>query len=441
MDNPLPLQGLRVLDLTGVWAGPYATRQFADWGAEVIRVEPLNVFQPLTRGALARPSKEVLLAGRHHTMAAPNWEPGDRPWNRMPQFNSHARNKLSMTLNLRRREGKEIFDKLVALSDILIENNVPETIDKLGLDYEGIRTINPGLIMVRMPAYGLNGPYSPYRSLGTHMECVNGHMSLRGYPELDPSFQGDVFTADSSGGIMAAFATLLALRHRRRTGQGQLVEMATSEAFIPLLGQAVMDYTMNGRTQKSYGNRHPYKVPHGCYPCQGDDRWIVLAVGSDEEFTRLSNLMGQFGAYSGYACLTENPLFNDSLSRHANQDTLDQIITAWTRRFDSIELGHILQEHGITGGAVTNEADLYSDPHLATRHHFHSLTGEELGTHFYPGPLWETNKAPNILKSAPCRLGEHNEYVYRELLGLSQVEIDILKDNGHISMDYDPDVN
>ena len=440
MTNRLPLEGLRVLDLTVVWVGPYATRQLADWGAEVIRVEPLNLFQPITRGANARPSKELLQMSRSHTMAAPDWEPGPRPWNRMPLFNSHGRNKLSMTLNLHEPGGREVFNRLLPVSDVLIENNVPETIDKLGLDYQELQRVNPGLIMVRMPAYGLSGPYSGYRSLGTHMECVNGHTSVRGYPGMDPSFQGDVFTADSAGGIMAAFATLLALRHRRRTGKGQLIELATAEAFVPLLGQAMMDYTMNGRVQSSLGNRHPYKAPHECYPCQGEDRWVVLAVGSDEEFQRLCQLMERDGVKGANGSLAQDPLFADSLSRYKHQDELDSIIAAWTGQQDAIELARLLQEHSITAGAVTNEADLYDDPHLQARDYFHPLTGEELGTHLYPGPLWQMSKTPNRLRLPPCRLGEHNDYVYRELLGLSPEEIADLEAKGHIGMDYPPEV-
>ena len=179
----LPLEGLRILDMTVVWAGTYCTTLLADLGAEVIRIESIQTMQPITRGSMAHPSKTVIEGMQPFVAAMPDREPGQRPWNRYPLFNAHARNKLSMTVDLLRPEGMDIFKKLVKISDGFVENNVTETMDKLGISYETLQEQNPKLIMLRMPAYGNSGPYSNYRSLGVHMEGVIGHTLLRGTPQ------------------------------------------------------------------------------------------------------------------------------------------------------------------------------------------------------------------------------------------------------------------
>lgn len=429
----LPLEGVRVVDMTGVWAGTYGTRLLGDWGAEVIRVEPRRVFQPSTRGQQAHPSKALMVRSQAPTMAAPDWEPGERPWNRMPIFNSHARNKLSMTVDLTKPEGKDIFRRLIAVSDIFVENTVPETLERLGVDYPDLVKVRPDLIMVRMPAYGLSGPYKNYRSFGAQLECVVGHTYLRGDPSVDPTQRGDVFTADGAAGVGAALAAVLALRHRKRTGKGQLVELAQAENFIPYLGQALMDYTMNGRVQDTIGNRHPDMAPHGCYPCRGDDRWVTIAVRSDEDFAALSDAMGR-------PELARDPRYATAASRLQRQDELDAIVSGWTSARDPWDVFQTLQARGIPAGPVMNEADAFADPHLQSREYFQPLTQQDTGTHLYPGPMWRQSKTPNRLRLPPCRLGEHNAYVYQELLGLGREEYARLEQAGHIGMDYLPGV-
>ena len=430
--SKLPLEGIRVLDLTLVWAGPYGTMFLGDWGAEIIRVESIHHFQLTTRGPMARPPEDVVRQGGMQN-PFPNRDPGKRPWNRQPTFNSHARHKLSMTVDLRQPKGKEIFHRLIEKSDIFIENNVPETIEKLGITYEELSKVNPRLIMVRMPAYGLSGPYKNFRSFGTHLESTIGHTSVRGYTDTDPSLRGDVFTADAAAGVLAAFAILMALRHRNKTGKGQLVEFAQAEAFMPYLGQPIMEYTMNGRVPESWGNRHPFKAPHGCYPCEGENRWVVIAVGSDEEWLGLCRAMDN-------EALASDPRFSDSSSRYKNQDPLDAIITQWTQERDRYDVFHRLQEQGVPAGPVMDEADAFQDPHMAERRFFHPLTHPEAGTHLYPGPTWRMSKTPNDLRTHPPLLGEHNEYVYKELLGTSDEEYAQLEADGHIGMDYAPGV-
>ena len=431
----LPLEGVRVLDLTVVWAGPYGAMFLADWGAEVIRVESCQVPAPHTRGPgqMVRPSREYLLAQKLPANAYPDWEPGARPWNRYSLFNSHARNKLSMTVDLRRPEGRDVFFRLVSISDVVVENNAPSTMEKLGVTYEALRQHNPTVIMVRMPAYGLTGPYREYRAFGIHVEGVVGHTWCRGYPDLDPSRQGEVVASDAAAGISAALAVLLALRHRRRTGQGQLVEVPLAENFIPYMAEPLLEYLLNGRLLGRRGNRHPWMAPHGTYPCQGQDEWVVLAVASDGEFRRLCEVMGQ-------PHLAQDPRFADSLSRWRNQDALDPVIAQWTRGLTPREVAEALQRVGIAAGPVLKAKALLEDPHLCARGFFQPLAHPDCGTHLYPGPLWRMAGVPNPLRAPPCRLGEHNEYVYQGLLGTTMEEYARLEQAGHLGMDYPSEV-
>lgn len=429
----LPLEGLRVVDLTVVWAGPSASRILADWGAEVVRPEPLNVFLPNTRGAVAHPPPGSARPGLGYMHAPPDYELGLRPWNRMPIFTSTARNKFSMTVNMSEPEGREKLLELVAVSDIVIENYAPDTIDRLQLGFDECSAVNPGLVMVRMPTFGLSGQYSKYRSYGQQVECAIGHMLLRGDDEIDPTLRGDVWSADAAAGVGAAFAALMALREKSRTGKGQLVEFSQAEFFIPFLGQAVLDYTLNGRVQGTLGNRHPDMAPHGVYPCRGEDRWIAIAVRTDEEFAA-------FCAEIGDPDLADDERFATLEARLVHQDELDSLVGKWTAPHDVFELFHRLQGVGVAAGPAMNEADLYADQHLEDREFFQPLTHAEYGTHLYPGLTWKQSRTHNYLRMPPCRLGEHNEYVYRKILGVSEAEYRNLEALGHIAMDFPADV-
>ena len=233
----LPLDGVRIVDVTVVWAGPYCTQLLAEWGAEVIRVEPVTRIQPSTRGAERPTTREqqigLAAAGFAGGGGFPDFDPGDDPWNRNSGFNSHARNKLSAAADITTDEGRDLFRRLVTHSDVVIENNVPETIEKAHITYEELRTANPAIIMLRMPAFGLSGPYKNYRALGTHIEGMIGHHYVRGYPDGTPEEAGDVFTGDAVAGIQGAFAVVMALRHLRRTGRGHRLSSHRPRTSFP----------------------------------------------------------------------------------------------------------------------------------------------------------------------------------------------------------------
>lgn len=434
MARRLPLEGIRVVDITVVWAGPHCTQLLAEWGAEVIRVEPVNRIQPSTRGAETGHTKESIAAmgaaGRSTALFAyPDNDPGPHPWNTSAAFNAHARNKRSMTLDVMQPEGHEIFTRLIAASDVFVENNAPDTIAKGRLTWEDLSPHNPRLIQLRMPAYGLSGPYSTYRSFGSHMEMLNGHHHLRGYPDCDPSMTGSSFAADAAGGMIGAFAVLMALRHRRRTGKGQMIELPQAENFLPYMGEFILDYTMNGRVPEPQGNTHPSHAPHGVYPCQGDDRWIAIDVGADAEWAALCTVLNA-------ADLHTEPRFATTLSRWQHRQELDALLAERTRTWERYDLFHQLQAAGVIAGPVQDEADAYACPQMAGRGFFEELDHPDAGRRSYPGLNVRMRGTPNHLRRHPVRLGEDNEYVYREILKLSDEEYDRLKALGHIGTGY-----
>jgi len=437
MMTGLYFKGIRVVDITVVWAGPYVAQMFADWGAEVIRVESCQHWMVNTRGQQARPTQatigpEIALPWAR---GYPEWKAHPRSWNRFPWFNVHARNKLSMTADLTRPEGMDIFKRLIQKTDIFIENNAPEAMDKMGVTYEMLKEQKPDIIMIRMPGWSLNGPYRNYRAFGLHMEHTCGHSQIRGYRDMDPSTLTVSFHCDAAGGATAAYAAAVALRHRERTGKGQLIEIPQIEGMIPQLGQSMMDYAMNGRVQKTVHNWDPAmaRAPHNCYRCQGDDRWINITVTSEEEWRALCQAMGN-------PPWSAEDRFADVLGRLKNQEELDKLVESWTVQHDNMALMHMLQEAGVPAGAVFNAEDAYNDPQLKERGFFEPLTQEDCGTHLYPGLSWKASKTPNQLRLPPCRLGEHNEYVYKQVIGVSDEEYAELEKAGHIGMDYIPSI-
>ena len=433
----LPLEGVRVADVTVVWAGPHVTQLLAEWGAEVIRVEPRTRIQPSTRGAeRLPPSPQQLrdLAARGVTLSAfPDFVGAPDPWNRGASFNSHARNKLSMTADVTTPEGREAFLRLVEVCDVVVENNVPETIDKAGIGWDALRERNPSLIMLRMPGFGLDGPYKNYRGYGLHMEATIGHTHVRSYPGDTIEAAGDVVTSDAISGVQGAFAVCMALRHVRRTGRGQLLEQPLAEAFLPILGEFVLDYTANGRDTEPQGNRHRTHAPHNYYPCRGEGDYIAIDCDGDEAWAALCDVLGA-------GDLRDREEWRTQAGRHADQAALDVALAAHTRLRDQYELFAELQAAGVICGPVQNEAQAYACPQLAARGFFEEATSLSAGTHRYPGLNVRLARTPNGIRSGPPVLGEHNEYVYRELLGYGEEEYRALEASGQVGRDYAPGV-
>ena len=419
----LPLEGVRVLDLTMVWAGPYTTMLLGDLGADVIRIEDARIYSG-TRGALPRPSVDQL-DNLGWLCAYPDDEPGTNPWNRNAFFNIHARNKRSATVNLLESEGKEAFLRLVEEADLVVENNAVGVMDKLGLGWEQLHERNPRLVVLRMPSLGLDGPRSSYVGFGANFEALCGLTSLRGYGgDDDPSLNGPVYYMDAASGAAGAFAALVALRHRDRTGVGEQVELAQGENMLNLIGEYLIDASRTGRTLAAPGNRHVTDAPQGTYRCAGDDRWVALSVDGDSAWTGLREAMGQ----PEWAA---DERFATTAGRRRHHDEIDERLSAWTGPLDRWEVADRCQANGVAAGPVLDDADAANDPHLQARGFFRRSGSEEVGWHDYPSHLWHWD-GPTMRHEGLCAFGAANDEVWRGVVGMEDAEMAALRDGGHL---------
>lgn len=400
------LADVRVLDLTHAWAGPFATQMLADYGAEVIKIETCD-----------RP--DML---RFSTL--PTDETRSDAYNRGGWFQDLGRNKLGLTLDLKDPQGKDLFKRLVAHSDVVIENFSARVMRSLGLAYAMLQAVNPRLIMISMPGYGTVGPYRDFVAFGEMIEPFAGLSELTGYPDRAP-LRLAVAYPDPVAGFHAALATLLALRQRLRSGIGQHIHVPHREPITRMLGEAVLDYTVNGRMQRRIGNRHRAWAPHGCYPCCGQERWIALAVRTDADWTALCQVFD-------VPEWTRDARFANSLGRWKHATLLDQYVAGSTKLWDASTLATHLCAAGVPAGVVQTNRDLLSDEHLRARQAFWVIAHALAGTHPYPAPSTRlTGTPPHLMRPAP-NLGEHNADILTRLLGLSPAEIRDLEAKGVI---------
>ena len=427
-EQQLPLEGVRVIDLTVVWAGPSATMHLGDLGAEIIRVDNPYVFPPATRGNSPRPDPTMLVDFGPLGGSYANMDVSGRPWNTHGMWSAQARNKLSCTLDIRKPEGLEAFLRLVDESDVLVENNSVATLDKLGIGWDVLHARNPNLVVLRMPPMSLDGPYASYVGFGASFEALCGLTRIRGYGDDDPTTTSAAFHMDPASGASGAFAVMCALRRRRETGVGELVEFAQSENMMQHIGEYFLDADRTGRHHGPGGNRHITYAPQGCYPCTGDDRWAVISVSTDDQWHGLCSAMGR-------PELADEPRFVTAADRRANHDELDEIISAWTSTLDHRQVFERCQAELVPAGPVLDEADAYQDPHLRARGFFRDQGSEDIGTWEFPGQQWRWT-GPDMHWGPICRLGVDNEYVLQTVLGMSDEEYAALDEAGHLSLDY-----
>lgn len=428
----LPLEGVRVASMTTIWTGPFAEMFLADWGAEVIRVESLQYCPLGTRGAGPRQPKYAVdfVKGHYSAYLKEGYdEVNGRPWNRSCMFNQHGRNKLCCTMDIMRAKGREMFKRLIQVSDIFIESNAPHVLETLDLGYDVLKRWNTKIIMLSLPAFGHSGPYKYYRSMGAQLDAYSGGTNVRGYVDRDVSSNSAVYHADEAAGMTAAFVAAMALHQRKRTGRGMFIDMAQAEATIPQFGEIIMDYTMNGRVQRTVGNRDPYGAIQGCYRCRGDDRWVCITIRTDEEWESFCRALGN-------PDWARDERLADGLSRWRNHDKLDKHIEDWTSQHDHFAVMYMLQREGVAAGPVEHPDDAYNDPQMLDRGFFEKIIHPECGTHLYPGLHYRMSKTPNRIRRPAPLLGEHNEYVYKQVIGVSDEEYAELEKEGHIGMDF-----
>jgi crotonobetainyl-CoA:carnitine CoA-transferase CaiB-like acyl-CoA transferase len=260
-----------------------------------------------------------------------------------------------------------------------------------------------------------------------------GHHYIRGYPDGTPAEAGDVFTGDAIAGIQGAFAVMLALRHRERSGEGQQIELSQAENFLPILGEQILEWTMNRHDPGPQGNQHRAHAPHQAYPCRGEDEWISVDVASDAEFAALCEVIE-------VPRLTRDERFAVAANRLTNRVELDGILAEATQRYDKVWLFHALQRAGVTAGPLQTAAEKFACPQLHARGFYEYLENDVVGRHWYPGLIWKMARTPNRLRRAPLTLGQDNEYVYKQVMGLSDEEYERHVASGMIGDTYPPSV-
>jgi crotonobetainyl-CoA:carnitine CoA-transferase CaiB-like acyl-CoA transferase len=409
-----PLAGLRVIDMTTAWAGPFAARSLAHLGAQVIKIDAPS-HPDSWRGASDGG------APRHY----PEGEPGTRPWNRCVLFNTQGQGKLSLGLDLKLAGARDVFLQLADVSDIVIANFTPGVLERLGIGYATLAARNPRIVLVEMPAFGPGGPDSGHQGMGKTMEAACGMAALMGYGDGTPVLTGPAYL-DPIGGLSAVAAALVALHWRDATGRGSRVEVPQTEAGAHWIGEHVLLHAEAGVSLPPAGNRVAYAAPHDAYPCQGTDEWIAIAITEQAQWRALCAVMAR-------PDLGDSARYQTAAGRNRHRRELSECIAAWTRQFGKHELAAMLQAAGVPAAPVNNGADVSADPVLLQTGFIRALQHPEAGRHAYPGLSYQLARTPGgISKAAPC-FGEHNDPVLRDILGLPGDQIAALKRTGAVT--------
>ncbi|MFH1775200.1 MAG: CoA transferase [Chloroflexota bacterium] len=391
MTNQTVLENVRILDFSWVLAGPYATRILADFGAEVIKIQP-----PLAR------AEDRFAHGYYNT------------WNR---------NKRGITLNLNKAEGVAIARRLAGISDAVVENFTPRVMANWGLDYPNLKRLKRDIIMLSMSTMGSTGPWRDYVGFGPTVQAFSGISHLTSFPDRPPSGLGHSY-ADHIGGLFASSALLSALEYRRRTGEGQYIDISQVEAMSSLLGSAILDYTAGDLETTPAGNSSTQAAPHSVYRCRGDDRWCAISLSTEEEWQGFCRALGS-------PPWTEDKRFANLSERFKHSEELDRLIEGWTRERAAEEVMTLLQEQGVAAGVVENASDLARDPQLTARGFFVQLDHAEGRTVSDATPIRLSDTPADYNRPAPV-MGQDNDYVYGKLLGMRQDELGGLKEQGII---------
>ena len=395
MADTLPFDGLKIVDLSWVLVGPTTAKYFADHGATVVRVEaatPLDILRTVG------PFKDGV--------------PGP---DRTQFFGEINTSKLGLCVDLKNPAGLDIAKRLIAWADVYIESFTPGTVDSLGIGYETARELNPSIVMASTCLMGQTGPAAAFSGYGFHASAIAGFYETTGWPDLAPDGPWVAYTDGVSPRILAA-TIMAALDHRRRTGQGQFIDASQLEMSLHYLSPQIMDHSTSGRSVTRNGNRSQYFAPQGAYPCAGDDQWCTIAVETEEQWDGLKRAMGS------PAWANDGDL--DSMEgRLADHDAIDQHISEWTKDQDAKALMQLLLSHGVPAGVVQRSSDLESDPQLAHRNFFRHLEHQEMGTVPYAGHQFRIRGYDSGPRFPAPVLGQHNEQVLREVLGITDDEV------------------
>jgi benzylsuccinate CoA-transferase BbsF subunit len=409
----LPLRGVRVADFSWFAAGPIAGQTLATFGAEVIRVESESHLDGLRRAQPVPPDKE-----------GPNVS---------GYYNNFNAGKRSFTLNLAHPRARAVALRLIATCDVMLENYTPRVVERWGLTYDEVVKVRPDIVYAQLPMQGSTGPHRDFLGFGGIIAPFAGYSFLTGWPDRPPIGLGTNYPDYIINPGHAAIAVLAALRYRDRTGKGQRIELAQTESTAATLGPQIMEYTVNGVVPQRTGNRIDFAAPHGAFPCSGngdaagpepapggpqpDDRWVAIAVYTDAQWQGLCDAMGR-------PAWAEEERFATLLGRKRHENELEERIAAWTRTLPAEEAMRLLQAKGVPAGVVQTARDVLDrDEHLRARGYYVYLDHPETGRSAYDGPGVRLSATPGRLAAPAPLLGQHNEYVLRELLGYDDEQI------------------
>jgi len=399
----MPLEGIRFIDFSWIQAGPWVGRYFANFGAQVIRIEST------TRVDWARgvPGPPDSIEGKSRKGAL---------------FTNFNCDKLGITLNLRHPKGVELAKRLVAIGDVVIDNFSAGYMDRIGLGYDELVKVKPDIIVLSMPVFGKTGPRSKFGAYGNGIQAAIGLNAISGFENRPPAI--NIALPDiGANPAHASVALLAALHYRNRTGEGQYIELPQLESSLGWMDTTILDYTVNGRVRRRLGNRSPHAAPHGAFRCQGDDRWCAITVLNDVQWRSFCDVLGN-------PDWTADAQFSTLAGRKANEDALDRKVEEWTGTRSAEEVVALLQAKGVPAGICQTAEDLMlRDEQVRAHKSFIELEhgdGKALCENVFIG-LSET---PGKVRRAGPVMGQDNEYVYREVLGLSEDELNELYVDG-----------
>jgi crotonobetainyl-CoA:carnitine CoA-transferase CaiB-like acyl-CoA transferase len=398
-----PLAGVRVLDFTWVWQGPFCTLQLAHLGAEILRVESirrLDINRTIPPFAERQPGR-----------------------NRAGSFNQWNQGKRSVRLNLEMPEAVAIAKSLASHCDLVVENFAPGVMARMGLGYEALREVKADIIMLSLSGYGQAGPYSRFVSYGGLLGAQSGLFSVSGYETGQPGETGITY-GDPNSGAFGAYAAIAALIHRARTGEGQHIDISLWEALEMVLPEAWLEFAINGREPEARANRDLWMAPHNCYKSNGDaEQWVTIAVGSEREWNALCEVMSQPG-------LASDPRFLTAALRKQHEDELDAIITEWTSERDRWQVTEMLQRAGVAAMPTLSNRDLALDAHLRERGFLVELEHSEVGRRTHAGVPWTMTRTPCTVRAPAPLFGADTDQVLTDLLGYSSARIEMLRQSG-----------
>ncbi len=392
----LPLKGVRVLEIATFIAAPFCGATLSEFGAEVIKVEMPEKGDPLRQWGTISECGDSLV------------------------WLSEARNKKSITLDLRKKEGAELFKKLVAKSDVVLENFRPGTLEAWGIGYEDLRKINPKLVMLRVSAYGQTGPYRRRVGYARVAHAFSGLAYLAREPGAKPVIPGSTTLADYITGLYGVVGVLLALRQRDQAGEGQYIDIALYESIFRMMDEMVPSFARSGFVREPMGADIINIVPHSHYET-ADGRWVAIACSSDSMFARLAKAMGQ-------PELADDPRYQTIRQRDANRDEVNALVTAWTKSKTANELVEICEQNEMAISILYNVKDIFDDPQYKARENYISIKDDRVGDFFVPNVIPKMSETPGQLRTLGPRLGEHNKEIYEEFLGLGPDELARLRE-------------